>query len=202
MALREFEKDEVFSCISGLIKSAGQIDDGYKQEAVSWYCDSVCRMAEAAEMMGICGNLWQSWLAMLFAKTETPFSLAQERRKELDGTLSRVVKDDLETIRFYFNFDLKLIDEDLEVDAFARFGDYEPLRLENGALERNAGHVVQEFVDSLRNAPDTETFYGEILRFHYIRGSGQYALNKAFRWDGRRVELIPVTNTEDITLRD
>jgi uncharacterized protein len=200
MALREFEKDEVFSCISGLIKSAGQIDDGYKQEAVSWYCDSVCRMAEAAEMMGICGNLWQSWLAMLFAKTETPFSLAQERRKELDGTLSRVVKDDLETIRFYFNFDLKLIDEDLEVDAFARFGDYEPLRLENGALERNAGHVVQEFVDSLRNAPDTETFYGEILRFHYIRGSGQYALNKAFRWDGRRVELIPVTNTEDITL--
>ena len=49
MALREFEKDEVFACISGLIKSAGQIDDGYKQEAVSWYCDSVCRMAEAAE---------------------------------------------------------------------------------------------------------------------------------------------------------
>ena len=35
MALREFEKDEVFSCISGLIKSAGQIDDGYKQEAIS-----------------------------------------------------------------------------------------------------------------------------------------------------------------------
>ncbi len=200
MALREFEKDEVFACISGLIKSAGQIDDGYKQEAVSWYCDSVCRMAEAAEMMGVCGNLWQSWLAMLFAKTETPFSLAQERRKGLEGTLSGVVKEDLKTIRFYFNFDLKLIDDDLGVDAFARFGDYKPLRLENGALERNAGHVVQEFVDSLRKAPDTETFYGEILRFHYIRGSGQYALNKAFRWDGRRGELIPVTHTEEITL--
>ena len=64
MAFREFEKDEVFACISGLIKSAGQIDNGYRQEAVSWYCDSVCRMAEAAEMMGIRGNLWQSWLAM------------------------------------------------------------------------------------------------------------------------------------------
>ena len=200
MALREFEKDEVFACISGLIKSAGQIDDGYKQEAVSWYCDSLCRMAEAAEKMGISGNLWQSWLAMLFAKTETPFSLAQERRKGLEGTLSGVVKDDLETMRFYFNFDLKLIDEDLDVRAFCRLGDYKPLELENGALERNAGHVVQEFVDSLRKAKDTDAFYGEIVRFHHLRGSGDYALNKAFRWDGRRRELIPVTHTEEITL--
>ncbi len=200
MALREFEKDEVFACISGLIKSAGQIDDGYKQEAISWYCDSVCRMAEAAEMMGISGNLWQSWLAMLFAKTETPFSLAQERRKGLEGTLSGVVKEDLETIRFYFNFDLKLIDKDLEAEAFGRFGEYEPLRLENGALERNGGRILQEFVDALRKAPDTETFYGEIIRFHHSRGAGQYALNKAFRWDGKRGGLIPVTHTEDITL--
>ena len=68
MALRELEKDEVFACISGLIKSAGQIDESYKQEAISWYCESVCRMAEAAEMMGINGNIWQSWITILFAK--------------------------------------------------------------------------------------------------------------------------------------
>ena len=129
MALREFEKDEVFACITELIKSAGRIDDGYKQEAVSWYCGSVCRMAEAAEMMGISGNIWQSWIAMLFAKFETTFSLAQERRKELSGTLSRLVKEDIDTIRFYFNFDLDLIDEDLEVSAFGRYGDYKPLKL-------------------------------------------------------------------------
>ncbi len=200
MALREFEKDEVFACISGLIKSAGQIDDGYKQEAVSWYCDSVCRMAQAAEIMGIRGNVWQSWIAMLFAKIETPFSLSQERRKGLEGTLSEVVKEDLETIRFYFNFDLKLIDDDLEVSAFGRFKDYEPLRLEKGALERNAGCVVQEFVDSLRSTGNTDAFYDEILRFYFFRGSGMYALNKAFRWDGKKEELVPVTHTEEITI--
>ncbi|HAJ93360.1 MAG TPA: hypothetical protein DCM41_00550 [Synergistaceae bacterium] len=200
MALREFEKDEVFACISGLIKSAGQIDDSYKQEAVSWYCESVCRMAEAAEMMGINGNIWQSWIAMLFAKSETTFSLAQERRKELSGTLSRLVKEDIETIRFYFYFDLDLIDEDLEVSAFGRYGDYKPLNLENGALDRSSGHIVREFANALRKSADTDDFYKKILEFHYKHGSGQFALNKAFRWDGKRGELIPVTHTEKISL--
>ena len=200
MALRELEKDEVFACISGLIKSAGQIDESYKQEAISWYCESVCRMAEAAEMMGINGNIWQSWITMLFAKFETTFSLAQERRKELSGTLSRLVKEDIETIRFYFNFDLNLIDEDLEVSAFGRYGDYKPLKLENGALDRSSGHIVREFADALRKSADTDDFYKKILEFHYIHGSGQFALNKAFRWDGKKGELIPVTHTEEISL--
>ena len=200
MALREFEKDEVFACITELIKSAGRIDDGYKQEAVSWYCGSVCRMAEAAEMMGISGNIWQSWIAMLFAKFETTFSLAQERRKELSGTLSRLVKEDIDTIRFYFNFDLDLIDEDLEVSAFGRYGDYKPLKLENGAFDRSSGHIVGEFAEALRKSANTDDFYKTILGFYYEHGSGQFALNKAFRWDGKKGEIIPVTHTEDITI--
>ncbi|NLD04381.1 MAG: ATP-binding protein [Synergistaceae bacterium] len=200
IALREFEKDEVFACISGLIKSAGQIDDGYKQEAISWYYESVSRMAEAAELMGISGNIWQSWITMLFAKFETTFSLAQERRQELSGTLSQLVKEDIETIRFYFNFDLNLIDKDLEVSAFGRCGYYEPLLLENSALDRSSGHVVRELAEALRNSGNTDDFYEELLGFHYKHGSGQYALNKAFRWDGKREEIVPVTHTEEITL--
>ena len=200
IALREFEKDEVFACISGLIQSAGQIDEGYRQEAVSWYCESVCRMAELSELMGISGNIWQSWIAMLFAKSDTTFSLAQERREELSGTLSRMVKEDIDTIRFYFNFDLKLIDRDLEVPAFGRCGYYEPLQLENGALNRSSGHIVRELSNALRKSTGTDDFYKKLLDFHHKNGSGQFALNKAFRWDGKRGELIPVTHTEDITL--
>lgn len=200
MALKEFEKDEVFACISGLIKSAGQIDDGYKQEAVSWYYESVCRMVEAAEHMGISGNIWQSWIAMLFAKSETTFSLAQERRQELSGTLSRLVKEDIETIRFYFNFDLNLIDKELEVSAFERCGNYEPFQLGDNVFDRSSGLIIRNLTEILRKTNNRNDFYKGIVDFYYKRGSGQYALNKAFRWEAKRGEIIPVTHTEEITL--
>jgi hypothetical protein len=53
-----------------------------------------------------------------FRKTETTFSLAGTKERTARD-LSGVVKEDLETIRSYFDYDLKIIDEDLEVDAFA-----------------------------------------------------------------------------------
>ena len=200
MALRAFEKDEVFSCISGLIKSVGAIDEEYKQEALSWYCDSVCRMAESSEMMGLTGNVWQSWIAALFAKTETPFSLFQERRGELQGTLSHLMREDIDQIWSYFNYDLNLIDADLEVLAFGRYGEYRPLGLKNNAFERSSGEIVQTLADSFRKATDSQELYRELLTFYHEHGAGQYALNKAFRWDGKKSKIVPVTHTEDITL--
>ena len=200
MALRAFEKDEAFACITGLIKSVGEIDEGYKQEAVSWYCDSICLMAGSAEIMGLVGNVWQSWIATLFSNIETPFALSQERRGELSGTLSRLIKEDIDQIRFYFNYDLNLIDTDLGVLAFGRYGEYRPLGFENNAFHRSSGHIVQELADTLRKATNTEEFYGALIRFHHEHGVGQYALNKAFRWDGKKNEIVPVTHTEDITL--
>ncbi|MDD4160242.1 MAG: ATP-binding protein, partial [Synergistaceae bacterium] len=76
----------------------------------------------------------------------------------------------------------------------------QPFHLENGALERSSGVIVQELVHSLRNAADTDAFYRSLLEFHRKYGSGQYALNKAFRWDGKIGEIIPVTHTEEISL--
>jgi len=200
MPLRAFEKDEVFSCISGLIKSVGAIDEEYKQEALSWYCDSVCRMAESAEMMGLTGNVWHSWIAALFAKTETPFSLSQERRGELQGTLSRLMREDIDQIWSYFNYDLNLIDADLGVLAFGRYGEYRPLGLKNNAFERSSGYIVQTLSDAFRKATDSEGLYQALISFYHEHGVGQYALNKAFRWDGKKSEIVPVTHTEDITL--
>ena len=202
MAFRAFERDEIFSCITGLIKNSGELDRESRTEMASWYCDCIANMAAAVETAGLRGNIWNSWLAMLFAECETTFALSQERRKPLTGTLSRIVMDDLETIFSYLDFDLNAIDDELGVDAFGRFGDYEPLSLDEAVFSRNAGAIIQTLADDMAKASSAEELHCALLKFYTEYGVGKFALNKAFRWDGGKAEILPVTHTEEITFGD
>jgi len=200
IAFREFEKDEVFSCISGLIASTGQLEDSTKPEMASWYGDCIARMISAAEQYGLTGNIWQSWIALLFTQCENAFTLAQERRAPLGGTLSRLVFEDLEAVHFYFNFDLTKIDRELGVSLFERVGEYAPFSSGGFFFDRTAGKIVQRFADEMRKAGSAEESYNALTHFYCVRGVGKYALNKAFRWDGSAKEIMPATHTEDILL--
>lgn len=201
MPFRDFEKDEVFACVTGLIKNLGQLDDASKGDMASWFGDCVAKMAASAERYGLSGNIWQSWLALLFSQCENPFSLAQERREPLDGTLRALAAEDLEQLHFYFGFDLEEIDAELGVAAFGRFGDYVPLS-GGFAFDRAAGAAVRLLADEMRKAASGEALYDALTAFHGRRGAGRYALHKAFRWDGENREITPVTHTEEITLSD
>lgn len=202
MPFRDFERDEVFACVTGLIKNLGQLDDSSMGDMASWFCDCVAKMSASAERFGLSGNIWQSWLALLFTQSEHPFSLAQERRRPLDGTLKRLALEDLSILQAYFSFDLEIIDEELGVTAFGRFGDYTPFNGGSFAFDRAAGAVVQRLADEMRAAATGEELYGALTSFYGRSGVGMYALNKAFRWDGRNREIIPVTHTEETLLSD
>lgn len=199
---RDFERDEVFACVTGVIKDIGQFGDVPVDDMASWYCDCVARMTASAERLGLSGNVWQSWLALLFTQHEIPFSLAQERRRPLDGTLKRLVAEDLETFHFYFNFDLTKIDAELSVTAFGRLGDYVPFANGDFSCGRAAGRLIQELAEELRNAVTAGDFYNALVAFYGRRGVGRYALNKAFRWDGAGHDIVPLTHTEQILLND
>ncbi len=200
MPFRDFEKDEVFACITGLIKNVGQIDEERISDAASGYCDCIATMAATAEMCGLSGNIWQSWLAILFAGCEVPFALAQERRAQLDGTLKQLVMEDLDELHFYLHYDLNKLDQELGVSAFRRFGDYKPLDIDGEVFDRASGAIVQVFADAIRKAPYAGGLYRELTRFYMEHGVGQFALNKAFRWDGHSGKIVPVTHTENISL--
>lgn len=202
MPFRDLEKDEVFACVTGLIKSLGQLDDASRGDMASWFGDCVAKMAAAAERFGLSGNIWQSWMALLFTQCETPFSLAQERRRPLEGTLKLLAAEDLETLRYYFCFDLTAIDAELEVAAFGRFGDYVPFAGGGHAFDRAAGATVQCLADELRDAASGGAFYNALTAFYERSGVGRYALNKAFRWNGESRDITPATHTEQIVLAD
>ena len=202
MPFRKLKGDEVFSCVAELIDMAGSIEDDFIPETAARYCDCVAKMAEAAELRGLSGNIWQSWIASLFVSCETPFSLLHERREKLDGTLRDLAVEDLDTIHEYFNYDLREVDGMLDVQAFSRFGDYEPLRISAPTFSRAAGELVNALAASMRKAKDGLDLYKILTKFYLEYGVGVYALYKALRWDGRTKKVVPVTNTEDISLND
>ncbi|MEG1800123.1 MAG: ATP-binding protein, partial [Synergistaceae bacterium] len=79
---------------------------------------------------------------------------------------------------------------------------YEPLSLCGDAFDRDAGSVVQTLADGIAKASSAEELHSALIRFHTEFGVGKFALHKAFRWDSGKSEIVPVTNTEDITLGD
>lgn len=199
---RDFEKDEVFACVTGFIKNLGQLDKASIDDMASWYGDCVTKMVASAERMGLSGNVWQSWLALLFTQFENPFSLAQERMEPLEGTLKRLAAEDLEMLHYYFGFDLNEIDAELGVAAFGRLGDYAPFVGGEHSCDRTAGTVIQNLADELRNAVAGAGFYNALTTFYGRHGVGRYALGKAFRWDGGDRDIVPLTHTEQIMLHD
>lgn len=200
MPFRAIAQDEVFSCASRLIdglNGSGAKADG---KSAGEYCRAVAAMAEAAEMYGLPGDIWQSWIALLCVRAETPFSLSCERRGPLEGTLRQLAIEDLEVLHSYFNSDLREVDDALGVQAFARFGSYEPLSTGAHAFDRAAGRAVRELAKRMAEARGGLDLYKILTKFYAENGVGSFALYKAFRWDGEAKSLVPVTHTEDITL--
>ena len=202
MPFRALGQDEVFACVAELIDMAGSIEEDFIPEAAKHYCACVAKMAEAAELRGLSGNIWQSWIASLCVSCETPFSLLHERRERLDGSLRDLAVEDLDAVHDYFNYDLREVDGMLDVQAFSRFGDYQPLRVETPTFSRVPGGLVNSLAAAMRNAKDGLALYNILTKFYLERGVGQYALYKAFRWDSAGKKVIPVTNTENISFKN
>lgn len=195
-AFRAFNGDETFCTVSYLIDRvtdplpdvAGLCFD----EDVREYFDAVHSMAEYAEQLGAEGNPWLLWLAKLFAETETPFSLANERRKTEDGSIKRIAKEELERFVKYARFDLKQLDKLTETDWFAKTEKFVPMR--RGKSE--AACRITQLAEKIGAAENADALYAVLEEFYGSFGVGQYAFYKAFRWDKNTRGIVPVTNTE------
>ena len=199
---RDFERDEVFACVTGLIKSAGQIDDSSLAESASWYCDCVAKMAAAAEKAGIAGNLWQTWLAMLVAENENPFSLAHERREPLDGTMRSLAMRDFETLYDYMHYDLGAVEAELGLGASGCLDGFMPMAAGPVSFGRIAGAVVGGLAEAMAKADSPAGLYEAAAAFYREHGVGKFGIYGGFRWDAHSREIVPAIPLEDIALSD
>ena len=69
-------------------------DNADKKECEGIYYSVVSDLYEYASENGFKGNLWHCYLTELLVYNENPYSIACEKRGDVEGTLSEAVKND------------------------------------------------------------------------------------------------------------
>lgn len=185
----------MFSEILRLIEKAEQ-NVAFDDEDRQAYFKAVTKMAECAEWFGVDGNPWHIWLAGLFVTKETVFSLVHERRNIISGTYKQLALAELDTFTKIVAYDLRRLDKALGVNYFARIAKFEA-SLKNKIEGASRVQLISNLLCQVENGTQ---FYEILQQLYATQGSGEYAVYKAFRWDSAAKKIVPVTNTEEVSL--
>jgi len=190
-----FYEDEVFPVILRLIDKTSR-NVALSEEDKREYFETVIKMVEGNEWFGIDGNPWHVWLAWLFIRKETVFSIVRERRNIMEGTYRKLALSELEFFVKLANYDLKQIDKAAGVNCFARIENFVS-SVKNKVEGASRIQLIAKLIGNVQNASE---LYEILERLYSTQGVGLYAISKAFRWNSETKDLDPITNTEDVSL--
>lgn len=162
-------------------------------------------LLQMAAEYGFEGNLWRSYVARFIAMNENPFSLAAERKRELNknDTICRLAAKDLSAVRKIFFMDAADVGKKLGMNCFEAAADY---RGSDKKLS-DAGTAIEELKATLENTSNDSEFFDSVCAFYEKYGAGVLGINNAFSIAERdggemQAELVPVSRLEDIRLSD
>ncbi len=170
--------------------------------------ECVHELLDIATRYGFDGDLWHGYLALILAMTETPFTLVSEKVGAVEGTVNRLVTDDLLIFRELFDYDLASLDEELGTGCFGLLKTYKAVVKSEQLFNKNVSTKVAELASAIEGARTGDELYRAVTDFYGKYGVGELGLNKAFRIaDDPEVKgcgklLIPITNTGDISFED
>lgn len=162
------------------------------------------RLLDLATRYGFNHNLWQDYLAYLLATTETPFSLACEKRGARDGSVNQLALHDFHLFRRLFHYDFHPMEQALGITCFSQITHYQSLGKNSTQFNRSVSEKVRALSDQLAAAASDQAFFEIITGFYRDHGVGLLGLNRAFRLARHKdqVSLEPVTNPSGIHLTD
>lgn len=150
----------------------------------------VSLMLALAEKYDLHDHLFKGLLTYLLVHHENVWTMALERKKEIHPSLKKVVIHDLQNIYYYFHYDLSL--NDLYNDVFCHFPHTKSI------INKEIFEILSNLQQNLSQSTSVEQFY-EILYNHYYQyGVGHYGLNKAFRFQNKKI--IPIEHIGNNTL--
>lgn len=150
----------------------------------------VSLMLSLAEKYDLHDHLFKGLLTYLLVHHENVWTMALERKKEIHPSLKKVVIHDLQNIYYYFHYDLSL--NDLYNDVFCHFSHTKSI------INKEIFEILSNLQQNLSQSTSVEQFY-EILYNHYYQyGVGHYGLNKAFRFQNKKI--IPIEHIGNNTL--
>jgi hypothetical protein len=171
---------------------------------VSQIYDEVHKLLDIATVYGFDGNLWQNYLTYLLISVETPFSITCEREGVCRGSVNDFALHDFEIFRRLFHYDFSSLEEMLDINCFDVLTDYHAVAKKESRYNKNISEKVRGLSRELAKACSAKRFYELVTQFYAAYGVGNLGLNKAFRLAHTKdeVELVPISNTEQITFAD
>ncbi|MDO5294566.1 MAG: ATP-binding protein [bacterium] len=169
-----------------------------KEEATFKIYAQIHNLLELATTYGFNHNLWQNYLTYLLITTETPFSITCEKTGALDGSINIFAKKEFKIFMELFHYDFSKIEKELGVDCFITITNYQAIPKLETTYNKNVSEKVVELSEKLAAAKDEHSFYELVTAFYRDYGVGMLGLNKAFRVNRQKEEVVltPITNTE------
>ncbi|MBQ1688422.1 MAG: ATP-binding protein [Lachnospiraceae bacterium] len=162
------------------------------------------KLLDVATAYGFDENLWHNYLAFILATNENPFSITCEKVGATDGTVNQFAKGDFKIFKALFDYDFSEMEKELGINCFSVILNYHSVEKTERRYNKNVSEKVRALSKEIAQAKDADEIFEIVTTFYQKYGVGKFGLNKAFRVGekNQQVELIPITNTEVVTLDD
>ena len=181
------------------------------EKIASMILDKVYRIIELGNLYNFDSDLWAYYIVYLIATNENPFTLAAERRGDVNDTLKTFALNDFEIFIKLMHYNFSKLENELNINCFTLIKNYKDIKSiefektsQNNCNINNVTVRIKELYESLKDELDVNVFYKKVISFYKKYGVGAFGLYKAFRvsLDKNDTLLTPIAGTSNITFDD
>lgn len=175
-----------------------------KEDLKGLLFESLNVMVELAGSYGFEGNLWHNFLTLLLVNSENAYSTACEVVGGVEGSINDVALHDMEIFKELFDYDLHIMEEQMNVKFLYMIQDYCPSSGHSKIFNKRIRDRICALGKALAQADSAETFKKTVTEFYREFGVGKLGLHKAFRVErsGEEAVIAPITNIAHVHLDD
>lgn len=195
--------ERILSCMSEIFRKL-ELGDYEKDDIISEIYSAIHRLLDVATTYGFDGNLWHCYLAYILAMTENPFTLVSERVGKVDGSVNKLVRNDLSIFKMLFDYDFRPAERELGINCFSIISDYRAVEKNEYICNKSVSEKILLLSGRIEEANSDDAVYEAVTDFYRSYGVGKIGLNKAFRVvpDDPAGILEPITSIGSMTLGD
>lgn len=200
---RNLEEDSILFQMAGICEDF--VNGNYvKEDLITRIYVEINKLLDVATQYGFDENLWHNYLAYILATNENPFSITCEKVGATDGTVNQFAKGDFRIFKALFDYDFSKMEETLGINCFSIILHYHSVEKTERRYNKSVSDKVKQLSKQMEQAKDEEEIFTIVTEFYRDYGVGKFGLNKAFRLrhEDAGVELIPISNTEEVQLDD
>ncbi|MDF2907088.1 MAG: hypothetical protein K0R34_2409 [Herbinix sp.] len=207
---QNLDKDELLLQLSELIKEVDISISNHsltifeKENINSRIYSLIHQLLQLATDYGFNTNLWHNYLAYVLVTNENPFSITCEKVGAMEGTVNQFAQNDFKIFKALFDYDFTGLERELGIDCFSVISSYKAIVKSGSRYNKNVSEKVQLLSRQIELAKNEREVFALVTNFYRDYGVGIFGLNKAFRIrkDGGTLELVPITNTQEVQLSD